>query len=92
MARETYVIAYDISDDRERARLDRLLAGYGFRAQYSVYECELTRGEKLRLYGQIEALGLQTGHVRIYRIHPDRTKTLGAAPPERLADAVAFIV
>lgn len=36
-----YVIAYDIVDDRRRARVARVLQGYGVRAQESVFECWL---------------------------------------------------
>jgi CRISPR-associated protein Cas2 len=35
----TYVIAYDISDDRRRAQLAALLQAYGDRIQKSVFVC-----------------------------------------------------
>lgn len=38
----TYVITYDISHDGRRIRLARLLAGFGERVQYSVFEATLT--------------------------------------------------
>ena len=42
--RELYlVIAYDTPDDRRRARLAKLLKGFGERRQYSVFEARLTR-------------------------------------------------
>ncbi len=44
------VVAYDVSDDRRRARLYELLLGYGTPVQRSVFECELTaeQAQKLR--------------------------------------------
>ncbi|BCB96579.1 hypothetical protein JZK55_15010 [Dissulfurispira thermophila] len=34
---------YDITDDLERARVDKVLKGFGFRIQKSVFECRLDR-------------------------------------------------
>ena len=39
-----YILAYDIADDRERLGVERLLLGYGFQCQKSVFECRLTSG------------------------------------------------
>lgn len=43
------VVAYDISDDRRRARLYELLLGYGTPVQRSVFECDLTAEQQARL-------------------------------------------
>jgi CRISPR-associated protein Cas2 len=37
----TWIVAYDIGDDRRRYRAAQVLLGYGSRIQYSVYECRL---------------------------------------------------
>jgi len=37
-----YLVSYDIPVDRRRQHVAKLLEGYGFRVQYSVFECELT--------------------------------------------------
>jgi CRISPR-associated protein Cas2 len=39
------VVAYDITDDRRRRAVARLLAGAGERVQWSVFECELAPGQ-----------------------------------------------
>lgn len=39
------VVAYDISDDRRRARLHRRLKKYGLAVQYSVFECLLNANQ-----------------------------------------------
>lgn len=36
------LISYDISDDKRRKKVAKLLEGYGYRVQYSVFECDLT--------------------------------------------------
>ena len=35
------VISYDISNDKRRNKIAKLLEGYGYRVQYSVFECDL---------------------------------------------------
>jgi CRISPR-associated protein Cas2 len=36
-----YLISYDISVDRRRTRIAKILEGFGQRVQYSVFECDL---------------------------------------------------
>lgn len=36
-----FVICYDIANDRRRRRVDKVLSGYGYRVQESVFEAEL---------------------------------------------------
>jgi CRISPR-associated protein Cas2 len=43
----SYLICYDITDDRDRNRVARLLERYGDRVQYSVFEVHLARAEQL---------------------------------------------
>ena len=38
-----YVIAYDISDNRRRTKVHKILVGFGKWTQYSLFECFLTR-------------------------------------------------
>jgi CRISPR-associated protein Cas2 len=40
------VISYDISDDKRRRKVAKIMEGYGYRVQYSVFECDLD-GQKL---------------------------------------------
>lgn len=35
------VVSYDISDDKRRREVAKILEGHGYRVQYSVFECEL---------------------------------------------------
>ena len=43
-----YVVAYDIRDDRRRTRVAKILEDFGDRAQYSVFEMELDRPERIK--------------------------------------------
>lgn len=87
-----YTVAYDISSDEERGRVDRLLLGYGFRAQKSVFECRLRRGDRERLERELEALNLETGYVFIYRLQANAAKIVIGKPPPSIDDDVAYIL
>lgn len=42
MPRRTYVLSFDVADDRRRARLSKYLASKGQRVQWSVFEVMAT--------------------------------------------------
>lgn len=86
-----YVIVYDLSSNNERNRLDKLLKGYGFRVQKSVYECHMTRWTKNTLLEHIEALDLKTGHVRCYCVHGNNLQKIGTYTQDKDDSAVYFI-
>lgn len=64
-----YAVVYDVSNDRERYRVDKVLKGFGFRAQKSVFECRLTRADRRALIVALELLKLKTGSVKMYRVY-----------------------
>ncbi len=59
-----YLIAYDIQSQRCRYRIDKALAGYGQRVQYSLYECRIRPAQCRRLLDHLTEL-LEQGD-RIY--------------------------
>lgn len=82
-----FVVAYDLADDRERRSVARLLGGYGFRTQFSVWECRLTRADQRRLKQRLEALPLTSGAVKIYRLYDGaRHLSFGARASARSPD------
>lgn len=69
----TYIVVYDIEDNRVRGRVAKLLEGFGQRVQESVFECALTPE---RLDQMVEGLKRELedpehGNVRLYRVCAD---------------------
>lgn len=64
-----YVVCFDISDDRIRSRVVKVLKGYGYRVQKSVFECpRLTEKQLLTLMDRLERLiDHTTDTIRYYR-------------------------
>lgn len=64
-------VAYDISGNKRRTRLAKLLSRHGERVQKSIFEMDLEEKELTRLVRRIEGLiDLETDSVRVYRIPP----------------------
>ena len=51
-----YVIAYDISDDRKRDKISKILEKYGIKVQYSIVECDLSKATVKALYQQMSKI------------------------------------
>lgn len=54
MPREYVVIAYDIADDKRRARLFAKLSALGWHKQFSLFECYTTPERLLRTKSAVE--------------------------------------
>jgi CRISPR-associated protein Cas2 len=62
-----YVVAYDIEDDKRRTRVHKLLCAYGKWTQYSLFECHLTRLQRVELRDRLDMLvNPDTDSVRFY--------------------------
>lgn len=87
-----YVAVYDISDDRERRTVSKILEGFGMRVQESVFECLLTSRLKSALKYRLEKATIETGSVLIYRMSEGSPRmSVGQAVPEP-DRMVAYIV
>ena len=86
-----YAAVYDITDDKERRKVDRVLTGYGFRAQKSVFECRLGRGDKAQLTAQLTRLQLKTGTVKLYRVYAGVATVIIGQPSSGPDDEPAYV-
>ena len=86
-------IAYDVSSDANRRRVYRTLQRYGAWQQYSVFELEVTRTERVELEDELEShIEPSDGdRVRIYRLCDsclDATTDLGNEPPDEKSNVL----
>jgi CRISPR-associated protein Cas2 len=91
--RTLYVIAYDISSDRRRTRVHKVLCGFGQWTQYSLFECHLTDKELVALRGKLDKLlEPEEDSMRFYHICAAcraKAETVGSEKP---AEKSVFIV
>lgn len=51
--RKSYIVSYDISDPKRLRRVFKTMRNWGDHLQYSVFECQLTRADLIRLRTQL---------------------------------------
>ena len=69
MDRQFWVIVYDISVDRRRTKLHKVLLDFGTPVQYSVFECWVTPDEFKRLKTRVnKVIRPNKDHVRYYHL------------------------
>lgn len=89
---QEYVVVYDISSNKERTKVDKVLKNYGFRIQKSVFECKLNETLRKKLIFELHGLDIKTGFVKIYRLTDIiDAKTVGQAEGS-IDDGDAFII
>ena len=50
------VISYDISEDKRRTKIHKILKSYGQWMQYSVFECDLTKTQYAKLRSRLSKI------------------------------------
>ena len=72
------LVSYDISDDKRRRKVCKAIEGYGYRVQYSVFECDLSRKQMSELKKKIQphVKGREMDSVRFYPLHEDSAKAI----------------
>lgn len=82
---DLYIISYDISENRRRARVSKVLLGFGERVQESVFECFLDVAQRQMLRERLAKLiKPEEDNVRIYHLCERcgrRVEAIGAPPP-----------
>jgi len=61
-----YLVAYDISDDKRRTKVFKVLSGYGEWTQYSLFECWLTKLHLVELRAKLKPHITVGDSVRFY--------------------------
>ncbi len=86
-------IAYDVSSDANRRRVYRTLQRYGAWRQYSVFEVEVSRTERVELEDELASHiePADGDRIRIYRLCEacvDATTDIGQEPPEEQSNVL----
>jgi CRISPR-associated protein Cas2 len=61
------VVSYDISEDKRRTKIHKILSSYGQWMQFSVFECDLTTAQYAKLRSRLDRLiDATSDSIRIY--------------------------
>lgn len=54
--RTTYIVSYDIADGKRLRRVFKACKNYGNHLQFSVFECDLSPSERIRMESELKSL------------------------------------
>jgi CRISPR-associated protein Cas2 len=54
--RSAYIVSYDISDQKRWRKVYKAMYGFGDHIQFSVFRCELSQADKIRMLAKIDPL------------------------------------
>lgn len=69
--RNTFLVTYDIGEDRRLAKVHKTMRGFGDHLQYSVFECQLTRADLARCRHLLSTIIDHRGDQVLF-VDPDR--------------------
>lgn len=90
--RSNWLVAYDISSDRERSRVDRVLKAWGFRVQKSVWTVLTGRAGIGRLHQELDGLKIETGQVLFFRLYGEEPPLAIGRPCENRDGELAYFL
>ena len=87
------LVAYDVSDDTNRRQVYRTLQRYGAWKQYSVFELEISKTDRVELEDELDAAidPADGDRVKLYRLCAScesETTTLGADEPDEQSNVI----
>jgi CRISPR-associated protein Cas2 len=95
--RRVFIVSYDISDPRRLRRVYRTMRGYGQHLQLSVFACDLSPAERVRMIAALEtAVDLDEDQILIVDLGPSQAQpihhveTVGRALVVRTRGPVIF--
>lgn len=62
------LIIYDISQNKKRLQLSKLLLGFGFRIQKSAFEAVITKAKYRELLEKLPVFASEEDSIRVYKI------------------------
>lgn len=77
--RHTYLVCYDITDDKRRDRAFKVCKNHGVHLQFSVFECDLNA---------TELAGLQRELTEVISLKDDQVLFVGLGPTEGRGERV----
>ena len=62
------LITYDISNNKNRNKIDKLLSSYGYRVNFSVFELEVKQNIYTKIVGKLLPFMERHDSIRVYKL------------------------
>jgi CRISPR-associated protein Cas2 len=80
-----FVISYDVPEDKRRTKIHKILKSYGQWMQFSLFECDLTEKEYVKLRSRLDKLiKPEQDSIRFYTLCAcckDKVERIGGEQP-----------
>ncbi|QGG48987.1 CRISPR-associated endonuclease Cas2 [Heliorestis convoluta] len=87
------VVSYDIPNDKRRGKVLKALKSYGEWMQYSVFECNLTKEQYLKLRNRLDKIiNYQEDSIRFYTLCDDCKEKIDRIGGTQPRDESVFII
>lgn len=88
-----YTVAYDITDDKRRNNVAKILKDFGTRIQYSVFECNINKQAFLQLQNRLQkAINLNEDKITIYQLCTTCEKQIKRYGKDKALEKQSYIV
>ena len=88
-----YTVAYDITSDKRRNRVAKILKDFGMRVQYSVFECNTDRRAFLQLQNRLaKVINLSEDTITFYHLCAVCEKQIDRIGVKKELDQQSYIV
>ncbi len=71
-----FIICYDVSDDKKRSKLSKLLKAFGIRTQYSLFEIEAEKEVILKLIEEADEILDEIDKFFVYPVESSKIKDI----------------
>ena len=85
------LIIYDITEDKPRIKLSKLLSSYGVRVQKSAFEASLNKKQYEKLIFELDRYVGREDSIRMYKLYEDSEVITYGKADEALFDDVIIV-
>ena len=80
------LVMYDISEDKIRREVEKILASYGYRVNYSVFEINTTKSKFNTMINELQESSNKEDNIRVYILNKDVIKKSFVINGEKVFD------
>ena len=85
------LIIYDITEDKPRIKLSKLLSSYGVRVQKSAFEASLNKKQYEKLIFELDRYVGREDSIRVYKLYEDSEVITYGKADEAIFDNVIIV-
>ncbi|MCL2045536.1 MAG: CRISPR-associated endonuclease Cas2 [Oscillospiraceae bacterium] len=86
------LVIYDISNNKRRNNLSKIMKSFGFRVQKSAFEARLSESKYNKMLKKIESIVAENDNIRIYKLRGNGAVTVLGKDDDEIDDEGVIII